>query len=69
MVYLACPSLQKFPSLQSPGKTPSISIFRISGQFLIWDNCHNSRISSDIDMKLGPVTKLHKKDSAMSKKN
>ena len=32
--------------------------FRISGQFLIKQNCHNSRTSDDIDMKIGAVTKL-----------
>ena len=35
-----------------------ISDFRISGLSLIKGNCHNSRTSDDIDMKLGPVTKL-----------
>ena len=34
-----------------------ISDFRISGESLIKENCHNSRTSDDIDMKLGPVTK------------
>ena len=38
-----------------------ISDFQISGQSLIKENCHNSRISDDINMKLGPVTKLHKR--------
>ena len=42
--------------------------FRISGQFLINENCHNSRTSNDIDMKLEPVTKLDKKNKATSKK-
>ena len=37
-----------------------ISDFQISGQSLIKVNCHNSRTSDDIDMKLGPVTKLDK---------
>ena len=32
-----------------------ISDFPISGQFLIQGNCHNSRTSDDIDMKLEPV--------------
>ena len=35
-----------------------ISDFRISGQSLIIKNCHNSRTSDDIDMKLGPVAQL-----------
>ena len=39
-----------------------ISNFRMSGQSLINENCHNSRTSHDIDMKLGPVTKLNKRN-------
>ena len=31
-------------------------------------NCHNSRTSDDIYMKLGPITKLAKKNAATSKK-
>ena len=41
-----------------------ISHFRISGQSL----CHNSRTSDDIEMKLGPVTKIDKKNKTTSKK-
>ena len=37
-----------------------ISDLQISGQSLIKENCHNSRTSDDIDMKLRPVTKLDK---------
>ena len=44
-----------------------ISNFRISGQFLIKGNCNNSRTSGDIDMKLGPVTKLDKRNETTSK--
>ena len=29
--------------------------FLVFGQSLINNNCHNSRTSNDIDMKLGPV--------------
>ena len=35
---------------------------------LIKENCHNSRTSDDIDMKLGPVTKLDKRNKTTSKK-
>ena len=35
---------------------------------LIKENCHNSRTSDDIDMKLEPVTKLDKRKKTMSKK-
>ena len=45
----------------------SISDFWISGQSLIKENCHNSRTSNDIDMKLGPVTKLDKRNKITSK--
>ena len=41
--------------------------FRISGQSLIKENCHNSRTSDDIDVKLGPVTKLDKRNKTTSK--
>ena len=42
--------------------------FQISGQSLIKGNCHNSRYSDDIDMKLAPVTKFDKKNKTTSKK-
>ena len=42
--------------------------FQISGQSLIKVNCQNSRTSDDVDMKLGPVTKLDKRNKATSKK-
>ena len=42
--------------------------FRISGQSFIKVNCHNSRASDDIGMKLEPVTKLDKRNKTMSKK-
>ena len=46
-----------------------ISDFRISGQPLIKENCHNSRTSNDIDVKLGPVTKLEKTNTTILKKS
>ena len=58
-------------SLQSPdigqNSDRGISNFQISGQFLIKENCHNSRTSDDTDMKLGPVTKLDKRNKTTSK--
>ena len=45
-----------------------ISNFRISGQSFKNENCQNSIASHDIDMKLGPETKLDKKNTAISKK-
>ena len=63
LVSITCPT-------QSPdiGQTSDggISDFRISGQSLIKENCHNSRTSDDINMKLGPVTKLDKKNKTTS---
>ena len=52
----------------SESKWPPISDFRISGQSLIKENCPNSRTSDDIDIKLGPVTKLDKGNKTTSKK-
>ena len=34
---------------------------------LLKENCHNSRTSDDIDMKLGPVTILDKRNKTMLK--
>ena len=45
-----------------------ISDFPFSGQSLIKGNCRNSRTSVDIDKKLGPVTKRHKRNKTRSKK-
>ena len=39
-----------------------VSDFRISVQSLIKENCRNSRTSDDIDIKLGPVIKLDKRN-------
>ena len=44
-----------------------ISDFWTSGQFLIKENCHNSRISDDIDTKFGPVTKTDKRNKTAPK--
>ena len=44
-----------------------ISDFQISGQSLIKENCHNSRTSDDIGMKLGLITKLYKRHKTTSK--
>ena len=55
------------PNLKILGKTET-SVFPISAQTLIKVNCRNSRTSDDIDMKLGPVTKLDKRKKTTSKK-
>ena len=62
--------MPNFPKSLNIGQNSDggISDFRISRQSLIKDHCHNSRISDDIDMKLGAVTKIDKKNKATSKK-
>ena len=45
-----------------------ISDFRISGQFLIKENWHNSRNSNGMDKKLALVTKLDNRNRLTSKK-
>ena len=45
-----------------------ISNFQITGQSFINKNCHKSRVSDDIDMKLERVNKLGKRNTATSKK-
>ena len=50
------------------GGISDLRIFWISDQSLIKGNCHNSRTSDNIEMKLGPVTKLHKINKTTSKK-
>ena len=42
--------------------------FHISGQSIIKRNCHNSRTNHDIDMTLGTITKLDKKNKTVVKK-
>ena len=44
-----------------------ISDFRISGQFLIKENCDNPRTNDDNAMKFEPVTKLDKEKKTTSK--
>ena len=58
-----------YPSLQILGKiqTGFFSNLRISSKSLIKENCHNSRTSDGIDMKLGTVTELDKRNKATSK--
>ena len=45
-----------------------ISDLQISGQSLIKENCHDSRASDDIDMKLGPVNNLARERKQRVKK-
>ena len=56
-------SIHNSPQSPDIGKNSDggISDFWISGQSLIKENCQNARTSDDIDMKLGPVTKLNKR--------
>ena len=50
------------------GSDQGISDFRISGQSFIKENYHTSRISGDIGMKCGAVTKIDEKNKTTSKK-
>ena len=43
-------------------------LFPASGQSLIKENCHNSRTSNDIDIKLGPVSEFDKRTQQRQKK-
>ena len=52
------PNLPKSPEIRQ-NSNGGISDFQISGQSLINKNCHNSRSSNDIDIKLGQVIKLY----------
>ena len=45
-----------------------VSNFQISAQFLIKKNCHDSRTSDDIHMKLWPVTKFYTRNIQRQKK-
>ena len=60
------PNLSKSPDIWR-NSDRGISDFRIPGQSLIKGNCHNSRTSDDIDMKLEPVIKLDKRNKTTSK--
>ena len=65
LVFIIYPSLQ----ILERNSDGSISDFQISGQSFIEENYHNSRTSNDIDVKPGPVTKLEKKNTLISKKS
>ena len=52
------------PNLQILGKTQR-GVFPISGQSLLKEN-YNSRSNDDIEMKLGPATKLDKRNKLTS---
>ena len=61
------PYLPRSPDIKQ-NLDEGISDFRISGQSFINENCHNSRTSHNIDMILGPLTKLDKTNTTTSKK-
>ena len=60
------PNLPQSPDIEQ-NSNGGISDLRISGQSLMKENCHNFRTCYDIDMKLGPVTKLDKRNKTTSK--
>ena len=52
------PNLPQSPDI-GQNSDKSISEFRISGQSFVKKSCkENSRTSNDIDVKLGPITKI-----------
>ena len=55
------PHLPKFPDI-GQNSDKDISDFLNFRQSFIKKNCHNSRTNDDIDKKLGPVTKLNKRN-------
>ena len=59
--------MPQFPDVEQ-NSDGGISDFRIFGQSRMKKNCHNSRTRDEIDIKLGPVTKLGKRNKATSKK-
>ena len=63
LVLLTLPSLSMLDKTQ----TRALSISRSLVKSLINKSCYNSRTSNDIDMKLGPVIKLEKRNIAMAK--
>ena len=60
------PNLSQSPDI-GQNSDGGISDFQISGQSLMKENCHNSRNSDDIYMKLGSVTKIDKRNKTTSK--
>ena len=63
---IGAPYWTQFPDL-GQNSDGIISDFRISGQFLIKGNFHNSRTSDNIGIKIGPVTKLDTSKKTTSK--
>ena len=68
--HLVTIDISNFPQSPDIGQNSNRGIFEFltSGQSLIKVNCYNSRTSDNIDMKLGPVTKLKKRSKVTSKK-
>ena len=58
-VTLGVPNTPQSPDI-GQNSDSDISNFWISGQSLTKENCHNSRTSDDINLKLGLATKLDK---------
>ena len=65
LVKFGIPCLYQSPDIEQ-NSDGGISDFRISGQSITKRNCHNSRTSHDIVMKLWPVTKLDKRNKTTS---
>ena len=61
------PNLPQSPDI-GQNSDGGISDFLVSGQSFIKLNCHNSRTSNNVDMKLRPVTTIDKKNETTLKK-
>ena len=64
--YIGHPDSPQSPDIKKKSDR-DVPDFWISGQYLLNENCHNSRTSNGIDMKLGPVTKFDRKNMATPK--
>ena len=59
-------NLPQSPSIEQDSGW-GISGFRISIQSLIKENCHNSRTNDDVEIKLGPATRVDKINKTTNK--
>ena len=66
MPFLVPPTYPSFQILAKPDG--GVSNFQSSGKSFINKNCHDFRTNHEIDVKLGPVTKLDKRNTTTLKK-
>ena len=61
-----CSALHGVNLKKQLGSDKGIPDVQISGQSPINEHCHNSRTNTQIKIKLGPVTKLDKRNTTIS---